>query len=146
MEQRKWLHISFVVLGLLFVGFATWMTIGTYHPLPPGHPPVDGRGLFAPLIINPMAAIGGVLIAYGVKQRFRYVERRARHLLFVALVVVLSVNIPVLYMVYFTGPDIHSQWTGYVDWYLLGVITAFIVTGLGEGMNVLGKRAVKMRG
>jgi len=122
MLKNRIIAIGGLLLGIPFIGFSLYMTHGTYHPLPPGQPHIDGRGLFAPLFITPIASIGGILVAKSVMAINQSPVWRTVRLCLYSLSAIAAVSLPVTYMLFFTGPDMSSTLSDYYDWYMFSPI------------------------
>lgn len=120
--KNRIVAIGEILLAISFIGFSLHMTHGTYHPLPPGQPHIDGRGLFAPLIITPIASIGGILVAKSVIAINQSPVRTTVRLCLYSLSAIAAVSLPVTYMLFFTGPDMSSTLSSYYDWYMFSPI------------------------
>lgn len=109
------------VIGAVFVTVSVVITVNTYRPLPPGTGPADGRGLFAPLVIVPLAALGGVAVGRAVEPA----APSAVETLVAALVATaVSITPSVGYMLLFAGPSVAADPSVYVDWYTVGLAAA----------------------
>ena len=129
-----------MLIGVALIGFGLLLTKGTYHPLPPGEPHVDGRGLFAPLLITPAAALGGIFLAKSLMV-FKQLQARSIVRLFVYLMsAVVAVSLPVSYMVFYTGPDMSSKLSTYYDWYMFSPILSTLSVITEETLSWLVSR------
>lgn len=115
--RRPWSLLG----GVALVAVSVTITASTYHPLPEGIGPVDGRGLFAPLLIVPLAAVGGVLVGRVVESNDSSVIETVT---LTALMTAASVTPSVAYMIFLTGPSVISDPAVYTDWYTLGFAVA----------------------
>lgn len=116
--KNRIVAIGELLLAISFIGSGLLLTHGTYHPLPPGQPPIDGRGLFAPLIITPIASIGGILVAKSGVALYQSPVRTTVRLCLYTILAIVAVSLPVTYMLFFTGPDMSSTLSDYYDWYM----------------------------
>ncbi len=123
-----------LLLGIALLGFSLYITQANYHPLPPGHTPIDGRGLFAPLIIVPLASLGGILVAKSLMALKQLQTRALVRLFLYSISATVAVSLPVAYMLFFTGPDIGSDPSIYYDWYLFSPILSPL-TVFAEGIR-----------
>ena len=120
---------SVVGLGLILLSF--YLTYRTFGPIETaGH--VDGQGLFSHLVVPPIAALGGGILAHTVP-RLAPVERRrlvryAACVTFAVLAVVPSVG----YVLYFGDPAFSKQLSTYRTWFGVALLAGIVVAGVSD--------------
>jgi hypothetical protein len=135
---RRALRLLRLLAGTGLVLYALGQTHETFRPVP-GH--TDGRGLFMLLLIPPVAAVGGMLMGDAVVHAVRSIRRQAVYFLY-PVFGVLGIVPTVVYMLFYSDPNVSSQLSSYYLWFLSSGVVAVPVAGAVElGRRTLGTTA-----
>jgi hypothetical protein len=128
------LRLVEVLLGISMVGLALQQTHDAFHPVP-GH--IDGRGLFAVVIVPPIAAVGGLLVVHGARQWVQEQTRSAASLLAYPVGALLALAPSICYILWFSGADVSNRLSSYTEWFVLALLIGTLPVGYAALRHLL---------
>ena len=131
------LQIGAAIGGVGFISVALYQTYSAYGPVQ-GH--VDGRGLFAEFIIPPIAAIGGLLIAYAFLRAVSVDDGNVVSIVVYPIFGILATLPSIGYILLYSGSGVSKELSTYSDWFITALIPGLLVAGaitLRHGANAV---------
>ena len=131
------LQIGAAIGSVGFISVALYQTYSAYGPVQ-GH--VDGQGLFAEFIIPPIAAIGGLLIAYAFLRAVSVDDGNVVSIVVYPIFGILATLPSISYILLYSGSGVSKELSTYSDWFITALIPGLLVAGaitLRRGANVV---------
>ena len=131
------LQIGAVIGGVGFISVALYQTYSAYGPVQ-GH--IDGQGLFAEFIIPPIAAIGGLLVAYAFLRAVSVDDGDVVSIIVYPISGILAVLPSVSYILLYSGSGVSKELSTYSDWFIVALVPGLLVAGaitLRHGANAV---------
>lgn len=128
--RRNALTAIELILGIALILFTVKISYNMFRPISGGH--IDGRGLLSHVIIPPIAALGGCLIAH-VVPRYAPIEReRIIRYISCAVFAVLAVIPSVLYILFFSDENISKSLGTYDIWFVIALVVGLAIAGVSD--------------